>query len=289
MSKESIMRMLSQYNAYWDGDPFSIRRRTKDPYTVLGVRLTLGLQVQEATLQNFFAQANGLARGNGFLARFLIAWPESTQGQRFYEEPPVSWPRLTAFQKRITEILERPVPMDDSGHLTPKTLMLDARAKKRWIAFNDDVERKIAKGGELYEVRDLASKAADNAARLAALFHVYEHDMTGDVGENAMGSACVIVGWYLSEAARFLSKVALPDEVQDVVMLNDWLLDRCRKYAVSEVAKTDILKFGPRRLRKKASLEAALQDLTELDRVRVVTRSNRLTVCLNPELLKPGK
>lgn len=104
-----------------------------------------------------------------------------------------------------------------------------------------------------------------------------------------VASACVIVGWYLSEAARFLSEVALPDEEQDVVMLNDWLLDRCRKYAVSEVAKTDVLKLGPRRLRKKASLEAALQELTELDRVRVVTRSNRLTVCLNPELLKPGK
>lgn len=289
MSRDTVMRTLSQYNTYWDGDPFSIERRTTEPYTVRDVRLTLGLQVQEIALRNFFAQANGLARGNGFLARFLIAWPESTQGQRFFEEPPKSWPRLTTFQKRITEILERPVPMDDSGHLTPKMLMLDAQAKGRWVAFNDEVERKIAKGGKLYEVRDLASKAADNAARLAALFHVYERATAGDIGENAMSSACVIVGWYLSEAARFLSEVALPDEVKDVVMLNDWLLDRCRQSAVSEVAKTDILKFGPRRLRKKASLEAALKELTELDRVRVVTRSNRLTVCLNPELLEAGK
>jgi putative DNA primase/helicase len=289
MSRDTVMRTLSQYNTYWDGDPFSIERRTKEPYIVRDVRLTLGLQVQETTLRNFFAQANGLARGNGFLARFLIAWPESTQGQRFFEEPPKSWPRLTTFQKRITEILERPVPMDDSGHLTPKMLMLDAQAKDRWIAFNNDVERRIARGGELYEVRDLASKAADNAARLAALFHVYAHDTAGDIGENAMSSACVIVGWYLSEAARFLGEVALPDEVKDVVMLNDWLLDRCRQSAVSEVAKTDILKLGPRRLRKKASLESALKELTELDRVRVVTRSNRLTVCLNPELLEAGK
>jgi putative DNA primase/helicase len=286
MSKESIMRMLSQYNTYWDGDPFSIRRRTKDPYTVNGVRLTLGFQVQEATLRNFFAQANGLARGNGFLARFLIAWPESTQGQRFFEDPPSSWPQLTSFQKRITEILESPVPMDERGHLTPKMLVLDSKAKRRWIEFNNDVERRIARGGELYEVRDVASKAADNAARLAALFHVYEHDTAGDIGEDSVLSACSIVGWYLSEAVRFFGEVSVPDEVQDVVTLDEWLCDRCRKGGVSEVAKTDILKLGPRRLRKKATLEAALQGLTELNRVRVVTHGNRLTVRLNPELLK---
>jgi putative DNA primase/helicase len=289
MSRESIMRMLSQLNTYWDGDPISIRRRTKESCTVHDVRLTIGFQIQEATLRSFFAQAKGLARGTGFLARFLVAWPESTQGQRFYEEPPSSWPHLAVFQKRITEILERPVPMDDSGHLTPKMLALTPEAKDRWIDFHNGVERRIAKGGELYEVRDIASKAADNAARLAALFHVFEHDTTGDIGEDAMRSACAVVEWYLSEAVRFLSEVDVPDEMRDFVMLDEWLIARCRKDGVSEVAKTDISKYGPRRLRKKALLDAALKELADLDRVRVETHSNRLTVCLNPELLKDRK
>lgn len=35
--------------------------------------LTIALQIQEATLRNFFDQTGGLARGTGFLARFLVA------------------------------------------------------------------------------------------------------------------------------------------------------------------------------------------------------------------------
>ena len=47
-----------------------------------GARLTVALQVQEPTLREFFTRSGALARGTGFLARFLVAWPESTQGQR---------------------------------------------------------------------------------------------------------------------------------------------------------------------------------------------------------------
>ncbi len=31
--------------------------------------------------------SGALARGTGFLARFLVAWPESTQGHRPYSDP----------------------------------------------------------------------------------------------------------------------------------------------------------------------------------------------------------
>lgn len=38
----------------------------------------------------------------------------------------------------------------------------------------DQIEMKLVSGAELYEIRDVASKFADNAARLAALFQVLE-------------------------------------------------------------------------------------------------------------------
>lgn len=88
MGKDSIMRNLSLLNMLWDGGELSIGRRTSESFTVRGARLTIALQVQEATLRNFFERSGGLARGTGFLARFLVAWPESTQGQRSYSDPP---------------------------------------------------------------------------------------------------------------------------------------------------------------------------------------------------------
>ncbi len=67
----------------------------------------MALQVQEATLREFLAKSGALARGTGFLARFLMAWPESTQGYRPFTEAPKSWPHLgAALNAAIGELVE---------------------------------------------------------------------------------------------------------------------------------------------------------------------------------------
>jgi putative DNA primase/helicase len=170
MGKESIMRNLSLFNVLWDGGALPIGRRTSESFTVRGARATLSLQVQEAALRNFIDRSGGLARGVGFLARFLLAWPESTQGYRPFSDPPPDWPSLSAFNRRVAEILAIPVPMDEEGALNPSMLSLSRDAKAAWVAFHDEIEVELRNGGELYDVRDVASKTADNAVRLAALF-----------------------------------------------------------------------------------------------------------------------
>src|SRR5690606_6595001 len=84
MGHESIMRNLGNLNQLWDGVLLTFDRRTSESYAVRSARLTVALQVQEATLREFLGRAGALARGSGFLARFLIAWPKSTQGQRMF-------------------------------------------------------------------------------------------------------------------------------------------------------------------------------------------------------------
>ncbi len=147
MSKDSVMRNLTQLNVLWDGGNLTIDRRSVESFTVRGARLTVALQVQEATLRSFFERSGALARGTGFLARFLVAWPESTQGFRPFSEAPESWPALAAFNHRIAEILDRPVPIDDDGILTPQILPLTTAAKSEWVAFHDTIECELARGG----------------------------------------------------------------------------------------------------------------------------------------------
>ena len=65
------------------------------------------------------------------------------------------------------------MPIDDDGILIPPVLPLTADAKAAWVAFNDAIEGELRTGGELYDVRDVASKCADNAVRLAALFQIF--------------------------------------------------------------------------------------------------------------------
>ncbi|NJM13205.1 MAG: DUF3987 domain-containing protein [Synechococcaceae cyanobacterium SM1_2_3] len=165
MGKDSVMRNLGLLNQLWDGASLTIDRRSTESFTVRGARLTVALQVQEPTLREFFTRSGALARGTGFLARFLVAWPESTQGQRPFTDPPANWPHLAAFHRRIDEILKQPVPIDENGALTPPLLTLTAEAKAAWVEYHNAIESELSSGGELYGVRDVASKSADNAAR----------------------------------------------------------------------------------------------------------------------------
>jgi putative DNA primase/helicase len=282
MNAESMTRNLSILNQLWDGRDIPIdRRKEGGSFTVRGARLTIALQVQELTLRQFFERTSGLARGIGFLARFLVAWPASTQGTRFFRDAPTQWPALADFNLRMSEILRTALPMTDAGELEPALLGFTPEAFEAWRAFHDAIESGLGIGGELSDVRDVASKTADNAARVALLFHVFE-GRAGAVSAESFNGAARIVAWHLSEARRFLGEFALPPEVADAARLDAWLLAYCKQHATPEVPKKKARQYGP--LRDGAMLDAALHALVELDRVRVVKDGKRQTIELNPHL-----
>lgn len=288
MTKDSIMRNLSLLNQLWDGVDVRFDRREKDKsFMVCGARLTVGLQVQEPTLREFFKKSGELARGTGFLARFLIAWPESTQGYRTFTEAPENWPELEAFNKRLSEILNRDVPINDEGSLTPIMLSLTPEAKEDWVRYHDTIEAMLTSGGELYDVRDVASKSADNAARLAALFHWFVEDTSDAVSLEAFESASRIAAWHLNEARRFFGELALPAEMVDALRVDRWLIDYCKREQMQSIKKNDLRQCGP--VRNCARLDAAIKELSEFERLRIDKEVRPQIIFINPALLEATK
>jgi putative DNA primase/helicase len=285
MGKDSAMRNMAMLNQLWDGAALPVDRRSSESFTVRGARLTMALQVQETTLRAFFDSTKGLARGTGFLARFLVSWPASTQGTRSFTEAPANWPALAAFNNRLTAILDRAAPIDDDGELTPAMLKLSPEAKAAWVKFHDAIESELSTGRELYDVRDVASKTADNAARLAALFHTF----TGGIGPidiEAMDSAARITAWHLTEARRFLGELAMPAELVNPARLESWLLDYCRREKTDSVPTREIQRCGPGGLRDTAAFKEAVAELAELGRARLVQDGKKRLVQINPALLE---
>lgn len=288
MGKETIMRNLGLLNLLWDGGSLPIGRRKSESFTVKGARLTVALQVQESTLRNFLERSEGLARGTGFLARFLLAWPESTQGFRPFADAPAHWPALTAFNTRIEEILEYEVKINDDGSLSPSVMSLSPQAKAGWITYHDAIEQELADGGELRDIRDVASKSADNAARLAALFHVFDHGFDGDIAPEAFEGASRIAAWHLNESRRFFGELNLPTGEANAGKLDRWLIDECQRTKMNVVSTQRILQYGPAALREKSSLEAAIPYLEQLHRVRLEEYGHRRELQVNPALLLVG-
>ena len=110
-------------------------------------------------------------------------------------------------------------------------------------------------------MRDVASKTADNAARIAA--------------------------WHLHEARRFYGELALPEEQANAARLERWLADYCRREKTAIVQRRVVQQFAaPRILRKGPVLDAALDELAAEGHVRLIQDGQRKEIHVHPALRK---
>ena len=265
MQRETAQRNLALWNALWDGGSID-SGRAGGRIEIDGARLSVSIQVQPSVFVDFLRSNGGAARGIGTIARFLLAFPKSTQGTRFYQGKPKPMPALDAFNRRIATILEERPFMDD-GRLCPLIIRLSDEALVVWADYLNHVEAELGRGGTLEDVRDVASKSAENAARLAALLHFYERGTVGQISREHMESGAKLAAWYLDEARRFLGQLAIPVEHANAARLLEWMIGKCKELGTNELSRT-LLQKGPKPTRSKNALNAALEVLAEAGYVR---------------------
>jgi putative DNA primase/helicase len=162
-------------------------------------------------------------------------------------------------------------------------LSLSPDAKDAWTIFHNTIEAKLRPGGELSDVRDVASKTADNAVRIAALFHIFrEHD--GPICRDCFEGSR-IAAWHLNESRRFFGELAQPTELRDAARLEAWLVDYCRRERKYVVPRRDVQRCGPNSVRAGGALDEATRILVELDRVRRVEEGQRIEIYVNPAIV----
>ena len=286
MSKEKAMAGMGHLNTLWDGQKVSVDRVHSGITTIEGARLTVSLMAQPAVMEEHHQKSGGLARGIGFMARMLIAQPESTQGRRAYQEPCGSFLMLERFCDGLSALIRHPMPLDNRGQLSPRPLPLSSDAKAIWVEAHDRIERQLGTGGRLSELTDVASKAAENIARLAALFELYADPQAKEICLDSIRSSCEVIEWHLHEALRLFHRLGISEAERDQQSLDAWLLNHCKQHELTEVSRTDVLQRGPSRLRRLEKLKGALEGLEQLNRVRVAHRHRKHVIQVHPDLLK---
>jgi hypothetical protein len=139
--------LLPGYGSAILGGEIVIDRSSKPSFRLRDRRLTFRLMLQPEALRGFLERTGTLPRASGFFARFLIAWPASTQGTRSYRVAPVSMPAVERFGLRIRELLDKPLCTHADGGLQPIDLALSPPAHAAWVQAYDRIER--APGGAL--------------------------------------------------------------------------------------------------------------------------------------------
>lgn len=273
MRDETALSYFALLNRLWDGHSFERKRTSVVGSRIEGRRITCSLMMQEIVMAQLLSAGGGASRGIGLLARFLMSWPTSTMGSRLYRQGDLDGPELRAFDARLAQLLDHPLPLDDDGRLKPSPLHLAPEAQATWVRFHDDVERELGREGDFCDVADFAAKTAENAARIAAVFHVFEHAPCGMISSDLMEAGAKIAIWHLNEARRLMGAFNEPEQIRDGIDLMGWIKSRGGFTTLQ-----DVLQRGPNRLRTRKRRDAALKLLYETHNARERTNGGKTII-----------
>lgn len=279
-SKENQLATLATFDKLWSGETIRTKRKVAEFFTVEKARLSLSIALQPKVFEKFLGD-NGNSREIGFLARCLFSFPESTMGNRFYEEPCEQMPSLNEFHEAVKRLLTIPLQLNGC-EVETKDLSFSVEAKIIWTEFFNSIEKDLEPvKGRLKFLGDFGSKTAENAARLAAVFQSVCL-LPKEIDAACMKAGCAVAKYHLDQALFYFTTESqrIPKGIANAQKLEIFIGEYALKNNRGST-RTHLLQNGP--VRDKASLDEALKILAEKGRARV--RSDR-TVILNPDVLE---
>jgi replicative DNA helicase len=242
------------------GDLLKVDRRGRPPEYVQRPCLTIGLTVQPEVLRGL-ASRPGFG-GRGMLARFLYSLPASLVGHRQPGAPPV--PQAVADRYALELHALAASLTTPSGEDGPALLTLDQRAGELLLAFERDLEPRLAAGsGDLAHLAGWAAKLAGATCRLAALLHLAGRLRDGwapPIGAATFAGAIRLAGYLVEHARAVFDLMGADPRVDDA----RWLLDWISHTGQAQFTRRDAHRAAPRgRFAKATDLDPALALLEE--------------------------
>ena len=280
MRGEALMGALAFLNKAWDGEPQSMTRKQAVSTYLDNYRLSCLISSQRETIQEWLSKNAGLAEGMGFLGRFLICVPESTIGFRVYKQAPEATPNLDAFNDQCLKKLRQKTDLAN-----PQILPFSREAHRFWEEYYNFVERSQGKDGPYEYHTPSASKSAEQAARIAAVFTLLSEDNAKEVGLLNIQRGIKIAQWFLDESLRLSGHLSISKSQQNAASLLEWL----RELEIDNETPLkvgDLLKFAPRPIRKKKERDDAVKILADLGWIQVRKWRNSKIILLHPSIGK---
>ena len=244
MQKETRLRTIATLSKLWDGRPLDRVRAGGGASVLYDRRLSLHLMMQPLVASELFTDP--IYTDQGFLARVLCAWPESTAGNRRYvHADPTTDPAMQRYWTTLTTLLNRVYPLrpETRNELQPRCIPLSAKAKAVWVAYADTIETQLAVGQPLETVRGFASKSAEHAARIAGVLALIQDVNAPEIGSVEIESAIALMDYYLTEVLRLQAAGIADPDLQLAEKLRVW------GGGSSVVHLREIYRFGPAGIR----------------------------------------
>ncbi len=247
-----------------------VDRIGREPVYVPLAAITLGLMVQPAVLRAI--KETPEFRGEGLLARFWYALPESYVGRRMPDPPGVPTKVADAYLSVLTALLDLPPGSDEHGAPAPHVMEITAEARGRLVALIAEMEPRLCPGGDLSHVADWAGKLRGRAVRLAAILHLAELAGTPEpwsrpVSAAAMDAALVLVrDFFIPHGLAAFSLIGGGPASDLAEQILDWV----RRHGDRRFTKRDLHRHMRRQVLDPKEWDPALALLVELGWIREV-------------------
>lgn len=276
---ENLPRLCRHLNRGFDGSHITLDRAGGE--TVIGhdPRISVFLMVQNEIIDDFERAHGKKMRSIGFWGRNLFGMAGKVVDDRYLADVPVFSQALDAFHDTLRRMAVEIVRRRSQGITALDEIELDDQALKYWLDFEQemlhrvDSEGDIRKAGDLADVSDFASRAAEHAGRLATIW-------TAALGEKQISletiqGAIEVIRFHLAE---FQDRYSLFNMVPTVVLQAydlDKYLHRLWSRGHRSVPKGFIERNAKDDLRDVPNLDAALDLLRLMWRVQLLPGQGR--------------
>ena len=255
MYSKSGIPQFSVYLMAHSGEDLIVDRVSRKSIRVERASLVSAYAIQPQVIEGL--AENKAFRGRGLLARHLYSAPQSLVGHREIAPPPVPDDVAAAYGDLV-----RRLGRDQSDFVLRLTTDTES-ALRAWEA---EIERTIADGGEMELIRDWGSKLAGATLRMAAVLHCATHGKTGLIDCATLAAAVCIARYLIPHAEAVLTIMDAKEKgpEDDAEYILRWI----KRHGKTEFTKTEAQHHGKRRFKKSDDIDKPLAELVKRHYIR---------------------
>jgi len=188
------------YLQLWSGIPIVVDRQTKGTQRIKKPFIGIAGTIQPAVLEEM---GKGKRTENGFIDRFLFAWPEGLKKPKWTEEE-ISLSLFQAYQEALNKLLDLTFDKDNNSH----KLTLSPAAKKTLFNFFNEDNKKLCDKAKNELLQGIYGKFDFHAIRLTIVIHLLdwtyssEEEPPNQVEEETVKKAIKVATFFRDEAKK---------------------------------------------------------------------------------------
>lgn len=240
---------ITSLSKLWQGADISRSRAGDGTVTLYDRRLAIHLMAQYKIAAEHMLSSD-LLKEQGLLSRFLVCYPQSTQGTRPRTKEQKTG-RLASYYSRIEQLINM-THVNADGELDALfDLELTPEVDVIYDSFYYQCELGVATEltpefkekfgnvsiGQYLDIKGFAGKGTEHAARLAGVITLMENPQATVISLDAMIGAVNLVEFYMGELMRLIG-VKPDDELDKAQELLEWLKgDTAKKHFTNGIIK----------------------------------------------------